>query len=234
MASQRTKEARGGELQINELLPASLDAAKAHGLTERDVYEATDYYKTPRGQQPGGATKMLFSHAQKTLAWDAFAFTEVLLTQPVMVVVGEKVGAFGAYRDGLEVYGRAMVSQDRQLVSLPDFSHYELYDKPEVPGKFGEWNNAVIGEPLKPFRRAADAIEASGLEYTILRPAWLTDEDIIDYELTSRNEPFKGTIVSRKSVAALITDIIDKPEKHIGENIGINQPVTDGDKPLFM
>ncbi|EES5608621.1 NAD-dependent dehydratase, partial [Escherichia coli] len=27
---------------------------------------------------------------------------------------------------------------------------------------------------------------------------------------------------------------IDKPEKHIGENIGINQPVTDGDKPLFM
>lgn len=97
-----------------------------------------------------------------------------------------------------------------------------IYD--EVPGKFGEWNNAVICEPLKPFRRAADAIEASGLEYTILRPAWLTDEDIIDYELTSRNEPFKGTIVSRKSVAALITDIIDKPEKHIGENIGINQP----------
>ena len=92
----------------------------------------------------------------------------------------------------------------------------------------------VIGEPLKPFRRAADAIEASGLEYTILRPAWLTDEDIIDYELTSRNEPFKGTIVSRKSVAALITDIIDKPEKHIGENIGINQPGTDGDKPFFM
>lgn len=73
-------------------------------------------------------------------------------------------------------------------------------------------------------------------------PRWIEDptqrvEDIsrvIDYELTSRNEPFKGTIVSRKSVAALITDIIDKPEKHIGENIGINQPGTDGDKPFFM
>ncbi|EIE9263367.1 NAD-dependent dehydratase, partial [Escherichia coli] len=26
----------------------------------------------------------------------------------------------------------------------------------------------------------------------------------------------------------------DKPEKHIGENIGINQPGTDGDKPFFM
>lgn len=107
-----------------------------------------------------------------------------------------------------------------------------IYD--EVPGKFGEWNNAIIGEPLRPFRRAADAIEASGLDYTILRPAWLTDEDTIDYELTTRNEPFKGTVVSRKSVAVLIADMIDKPEKHIGENIGVNQPGTDGDKPYFM
>lgn len=106
--------------------------AKASGLTERDVFEATDYYKTPRGQQPGGATRMVFSHAQKTLAWDAFAFAEVFLTQPVMVVVGEKVGAFGAYRDGMEIYGRAAASRDRQLVSLADFSHYELYDKPEA------------------------------------------------------------------------------------------------------
>lgn len=132
MAAQRTREARGGELQVNELLPASPQEATAHGLTERDIFEATDYYKTARGQQPGGATRMLFSHAQKTLAWDAFAFAEVLLTQPVMVVVGEKVGAFGAYRDGMEVYGRATASAHRELVSLADFSHYELYDKPEA------------------------------------------------------------------------------------------------------
>lgn len=131
MAAQRTAEARGGALQVNELLPAGPDAAKAAGLTERDVFEATDYYKTSRGQQEGGATRMLFSHAQKTLAWDAFAFAENLLTQPVMAVVGEKVGAFGAYRDGQEIYGRAVASKDRRLVSLADWSHYDLYDKPE-------------------------------------------------------------------------------------------------------
>ncbi|WP_427788404.1 alpha/beta hydrolase [Brevundimonas diminuta] len=131
MAAQRTAEARGGELQVNELLPAGPDAAKAAGLTERDVFEATDYYKTPRGQEESGATRMLFSHAQKTLAWDAFAFAETLLTQPVMAVVGEKVGAFGAYRDGQEIYGRAVASKDRRLVSLADWSHYDLYDKPE-------------------------------------------------------------------------------------------------------
>ncbi|WP_329742928.1 alpha/beta hydrolase [Dyella sp. A6] len=131
MATQRTSEARGGELQVNELLPASPEAAKAAGLTERDVWEATDYYKTPRGQQPGGWTRMLFSHAQNTLGWDALAFTEMLMTQPMMVVIGDKVGAFGAYRDGSEAYGRATASKDRQLVLLDGWSHYDIYDKPE-------------------------------------------------------------------------------------------------------
>ncbi|MGV5306962.1 alpha/beta hydrolase [Pseudomonas aeruginosa] len=135
MAAQRTNEARGGELQVNELLPTSPEVAAAAGMTERDVAEATDYYKTPRGQQPGGATRMLFSHAQQTLAWDAFAFAETLLTQPMMVVTGQKVGAFGAFRDGMEAYGRAIASKDRQLVSLEDWSHYDLYDKPEPVGR---------------------------------------------------------------------------------------------------
>ncbi|WP_261529214.1 SDR family oxidoreductase [Burkholderia multivorans] len=107
-----------------------------------------------------------------------------------------------------------------------------IYD--EVPGKFGDWNNAIIGEDLKPYRRAADAIEASGLQYTILRPAWLTDEDEVDYELTGRNEPFKGTVVSRKSVADLIVRIVAAPELHVGENLGVDRPGSDGDKPYFM
>lgn len=134
MAAQRTLEARGGALQVNELLPPSPQAAEAAGLTERDVREATDYYKTPRGQQPGGWTRMLFSHAQNTLQWDALAFAEVLMTQPMMVVIGGKVGAFGAYRDGQEAYGRSTASADRQLVLLDDWSHYDLYDKPEPVG----------------------------------------------------------------------------------------------------
>lgn len=46
-------------------------------MTEIDVFEATDYYKTARGQKPGGATRMLFSHAPNTLGWDAFAFAEM-------------------------------------------------------------------------------------------------------------------------------------------------------------
>ena len=107
-----------------------------------------------------------------------------------------------------------------------------IYD--EVPGKFGAWNRREIADYLPPFRRAADAIEASGLDYTILRPAWLTDNDEVDYETTQRHELFKGTEVSRKSVAALITKIIVTPELDQRSNLGVNKPNTDGDKPAFM
>ena len=64
-------------------------------------------------------------------AWNAFSFTELLMTQPVMVVIGQKVGAFGAYRDGMEVYGRSTASRERQLVELQDWSHYDIYDQDE-------------------------------------------------------------------------------------------------------
>jgi uncharacterized protein YbjT (DUF2867 family) len=107
-----------------------------------------------------------------------------------------------------------------------------IYD--EVPGKFGDWNRATIGEDLKPFRRAADAIEASGLAFTIVRPAWLTDEDEVDYELTTKGQPFRGTVVSRRSVADLITHLVTRPELHIGDSLGVNKPGSDGDKPYFM
>ncbi|MBB4845609.1 uncharacterized protein YbjT (DUF2867 family) [Paucibacter oligotrophus] len=107
-----------------------------------------------------------------------------------------------------------------------------IYD--EVPGKFGEWNRVTIGEDLKPFRRAADAIEASGLVYTIVRPAWLTDEDEVDYELTTKGQPFKGTVVSRRSVANLIAQIVTHPELRVCESLGVNKPGSDGDKPYFM
>jgi uncharacterized protein YbjT (DUF2867 family) len=107
-----------------------------------------------------------------------------------------------------------------------------IYD--EVPGKFGVWNHKRIEAYLPPFRKAADAIEASGLSYAILRPAWLTDADEVDYETTARDAPFNGTVVSRKSVAALVVECIRHPKRFSKSNLGVNKPNTDGDKPAFM
>jgi uncharacterized protein YbjT (DUF2867 family) len=107
-----------------------------------------------------------------------------------------------------------------------------IYD--EVPGKFGAWNRREIGAALVVYRKAADVIEASGLDYAILRPAWLTDEDDVDYETTRKGEPFKGTEVSRKSVAALIVKFIRSSTALASQNLGVNKPNTDGDKPAFL
>lgn len=136
--------------------------------------------------------------------------------------------------DDIDVQGERVVAAlraegVRRLIFVASLGIYD-----EVPGAFGEWNRAIIGEPLKPFRRAVDAIESSGLDYTVLRPAWLDDEDEVDYEITRKGEPFLGTVVSRRSVAALITTIIEDPSLHVGENLGVDKPGTDGPKPYFM
>jgi uncharacterized protein YbjT (DUF2867 family) len=77
---------------------------------------------------------------------------------------------------------------------------------------------------LRPYRKAADVIEASDLEYTILRPTWFTDADEVDYEITTRGEPEKGSVISQKSLATFITKIIESPENYVRENLGINKP----------
>jgi uncharacterized protein YbjT (DUF2867 family) len=77
---------------------------------------------------------------------------------------------------------------------------------------------------LKPYRKAADVIEASNLDYTILRPAWFTNTYEVDYETTRKGEPEKGSAISQKSLATLITKIIESPEKYNCENLGVNKP----------
>jgi uncharacterized protein YbjT (DUF2867 family) len=84
--------------------------------------------------------------------------------------------------------------------------------------------DAPLRPVLKPYRKAADAIEASNLEYTILRPTWFTNADEVDYETTGKGEPEKGSVISQKSLATLITKIIEFPEKYIRENLGVNKP----------
>lgn len=77
---------------------------------------------------------------------------------------------------------------------------------------------------LHPYRKLADVIEASGLDYTILRPDWFTNDDEVDYEITRKGEPEKGSALSRKSIASFIATIIDDPDKWKNENLGISKP----------
>ncbi|GEP19467.1 SDR family oxidoreductase [Pediococcus argentinicus] len=107
-----------------------------------------------------------------------------------------------------------------------------IYD--EVPGNFGKWNHQMLdGGYLETYGAAAKVIEGSDLDYTIIRPAWLSNKDIVSYEFTHKGEDFKGTEVSRKSIADVVVKLIQKPDQEVRESIGVNQPNTDGDKPSF-
>jgi len=77
---------------------------------------------------------------------------------------------------------------------------------------------------LQPYRKLADIIEGANLDYTILRPDWFTNANEVDYEITRKGEPEKGTAISRKSIAAFVTGIINHPERYSRQNLGISKP----------
>jgi uncharacterized protein YbjT (DUF2867 family) len=86
----------------------------------------------------------------------------------------------------------------------------------------------IYEKPLKavliPYRKGADVIENSGFDYTILRPNWFSNTNEVDYETTKKGEPEKGSTISRKSLATLITEIIKSPELFKNQNLSVNKP----------
>lgn len=85
--------------------------------------------------------------------------------------------------------------------------------------------NIPLKSVLIPYKKLADVIEASGLDYTILRPDWFTNANEIDYAITQKGQPETGTAVSRKSIAAFVANIIMHPELHVNANLGISKPL---------
>lgn len=90
-----------------------------------------------------------------------------------------------------------------------------IYD--EVPGQ-------KYSTILDSYRKSAEAVEASDLDYTILRPGWFTNKDEIDYEITQKGEPFKGHDVSRKSLADLIVKLTVTPGLEVRRSLGVSKP----------
>ncbi len=101
----------------------------------------------------------------------------------------------------------------RRLVFI---SSMGIYD--EIPGE-------RHGSILDPYRKAAAIIEASDLDYTIVRPAWLSDKDEIAYETTRKGEPFRAADkqVSRKSVADLVVKLATTPGLEVRSSLGVNK-----------
>lgn len=104
-----------------------------------------------------------------------------------------------------------------------------IYD--EVAGKFGDWNKQILGNYITEYAKAAKIIEDSDLDYTIIRPSWMTNKDEVDYQKSKKGEEITNTEVSRKSVASYVYELIKNPKEDIDESIGLEKPHTEGDKP---
>ena len=74
---------------------------------------------------------------------------------------------------------------------------------------------------LAPYRKAADMIEASTLDYTIVRPGWFNNSNDISYTLYPKGETIYGNDISRKAIADLVKRLVQDPSFGVKENWGI-------------
>ena len=89
-------------------------------------------------------------------------------------------------------------------------------------GIYGEVPGQEYSKVLDPYRDSAAIIEASDLDYTVLRPGWFTSDPTIDYQLTRKGEPFRGHDVSLNSLSDLIVKLATTPGMEVRQSLGIS------------
>jgi uncharacterized protein YbjT (DUF2867 family) len=90
-------------------------------------------------------------------------------------------------------------------------------------GIYGEVPGERYRSVLDPYRDSAAVIEASDLDYTILRPGWFTRDEAIAYQITQKGEPFKGHDVSLNSLSHLIVKLALTPGMEIRRSLGVSR-----------
>lgn len=93
----------------------------------------------------------------------------------------------------------------------------------EIPASVGASGNLRSNPMLQGYRAAADVIEASDLNYTVIRPGWFNDGDDTDYQVTKKGEPFGGHDVSRQSIADLVVRLAHDDTLGSRDSLGINR-----------
>jgi uncharacterized protein YbjT (DUF2867 family) len=88
-------------------------------------------------------------------------------------------------------------------------------------GIYGEVPGETYRSILAPYRDSAALIEASDLDYTILRPGWFTRKPGGSCRITQTGEPFQWHDISLDSLSALIARIVTTPGLYVRCSIGV-------------
>jgi uncharacterized protein YbjT (DUF2867 family) len=89
-------------------------------------------------------------------------------------------------------------------------------------GIYGEVPGETYRGVLDPYRESAALIEASDLDYTILRPGWFTRKPEGSYRITQKGEPFQGHDIALDSLSALIVRIVTTPGLYLRCSVGVS------------
>lgn len=115
---------------------------------------------------------------------------------------------------------KIVAAMDRNNVSrLLFITSMGIYD--EIPASIGASGNLSSNSMLRSYREAADVVEGSDLNYTVIRPGWFTNGPV-DYEITRKGEPFGGHDVSISSIADFVKNAIADDSYYSHDSVGLN------------
>lgn len=121
VAKQISAENAGAEAAVAPYVPPQLDENMPF-----DLREGHDYYLTPRAQHPRACNKMLARSLPLVLNFDAFHFADMYLTQPTLLIAGEKAGSLW-HTEKLD----RLVGGSAMKVIVPNATHVDFYDQEE-------------------------------------------------------------------------------------------------------
>lgn len=123
-ASQRTAEARGGQVAYAPFVPERL--GDINESTPTMLREGYDYYRTARGQHPNSKGRFLLTSLDKMLAFSAFNLIPNLLTQPMLLIAGSQADT-KVYSD----QAFALSKGQKEMFVVEGATHIAMYDVPE-------------------------------------------------------------------------------------------------------
>ena len=119
-SEQRNKEVAGAPQLLGNYVPEIVTDDLPNTMKE-----AHDYYRTPRGGHSRSENKVSLLSMMSIMRFEAFHLMDKLLTQPLLMVVGEKSDAYYLSERAIN---RA-ASKDKELFVLPNTTHVDLYDR---------------------------------------------------------------------------------------------------------
>lgn len=130
-----------------------------------------------------------------------------------------------AMRDQDIVYANLsgdMAAQARTIIEAMHAAGLQRLIFMSSMGIYGEVPGEKYRSVLDPYRDSAALIEASDLNYTILRPGWFTRGPEGPCHITQKGEPFQGHDIALDSLSALIARIVTTPGLYFRRSIGVS------------